>query len=137
MLIRLRGKEKRRQNLPPLLFYLNRLTGKPARSTHILVSTASTSAAAAAAAASAISAAAAAASAAVATAAAASATSAGAIFTGLGYIDGQGSALMVLAVESGDRRLRLGLRGHLDESKALGAAGIAVGDHFGGLDCAM
>jgi len=107
-------------------------TGKSARRTFDLVPAAASAAATTAAAASAT-------AATITTAATttAAATGAGAIFAGLGHINGKGSAGVILAVQSGDSRLRLGFRSHLDESKAFGAAGIAVSDHFGGLDGAM
>jgi hypothetical protein len=71
--------------------------------------------------------------AAVAAAAAATTTAAatGAIFAGFGDINGERPASVILAVEGGDGRLGLGVGGHLDESKAFGSAGIAVGDNFG------
>ena len=66
-----------------------------------------------------------------ASATAAATTATGAVFAGLGHVNGQSSAGVILAIQGSDRRLCLGLRGHLDESKAFGAAGVAVGDHFG------
>jgi hypothetical protein len=44
---------------------------------------------------------------------------------------------VLLAVEGGDGRLGLVVVAHLDEPEALGAAGVAVGDHFGALDLAV
>jgi hypothetical protein len=144
MSILLNGKQERRQNLPPLPI-VSMQNGQNARRTLDLVPAAASAAAAAAAAAVTTSAAATTAAAASATAATVTtaattttaATGAGAIFAGLGHINGKGSAGMILAVQRGNSRLCLGFRSHLDESKAFGAAGIAVSDHFGGLDGTM
>ena len=73
------------------------------------------------------------------TAAAVAATTAAtrAIFLGLGFVDGQCAAVVILTVERGDRGLRFLIRPHLDESEALAAAGITVGNDLGGLDAAV
>src|SRR6266571_9511506 len=47
-------------------------------------------------------------------------------FTGLGFIDREGTTLELLALEPLDGGFRRGAVGHLDESKAFGAAGVAV-----------
>src|SRR5262249_13266105 len=46
-----------------------------------------------------------------------------------GLVDGQGTALELLAVEGRDRLV--GAVGHLHETEAAGAAGLAVADHLG------
>src|SRR5688572_17157590 len=66
---------------------------------------------------------------AAATAAAAEATTAAAL-AGLGLVDGQRPAIVLLAVERGDRRLRLFVRTHLHEPEAFAPAGVAVADHL-------
>src|SRR4051794_3243278 len=71
----------------------------------------------------------------LATATAAAAT--GAVFLGLGLIDGEVAAVVGLAVEGGDGGLRLGVAAHLDEAEALAAAGVAVLDDFRALDGAV
>src|SRR5687768_4722615 len=68
---------------------------------------------------------------------AAAAAAARAVFTGLGLVDGEVAAHVVLAVEGGDGRLGLLVGGHLDEPEALGAAGVPVGDDLGALDGAV
>ena len=96
---------------------------------------AATAAAVAAAATTAAAAPAAATTAAVATAAAAA--TARAVFAGLGLVDGQGAAVVLLAVEGGDGGLGLVVAAHLDEAEALAPAGVAVLDDFGALDGAV
>lgn len=49
-----------------------------------------------------------------------------AFFTGTGFIDDQGSAFHLLAIHAVDRRLRFGIRAHLDEAETLGATGFTV-----------
>ena len=61
-------------------------------------------------------------------AAATEATAAGTFFTGLGFIDRQGTAAMFLAVEGGDRGLSLGIAAHLDKAETLGAAAVTIHD---------
>jgi len=137
--ILLYGNQEGRQILPPPLG-ASMLTGQTARFMHDLVTAAASSAAAAAVTTSAAATTAATASAStttVTTAATATTTGAGAIFAGLGDVYGKSTALMVLAVESGNGRLRLGIGSHLDEPKAFRAAGIPVGDYFSGLDSAV
>src|SRR6266481_1689783 len=105
-----------------------------ARECGVLVAIAATAAAAPTAAA-AVSATATTAAATTVTTAAAATTAAatGAVFAGLGFIDREGPAVMLLAVKGGDCRLGLGIRAHLNESETLAAAGLAVGNDFGGL----
>jgi cell wall-associated NlpC family hydrolase len=91
----------------------------------------------AAAAASATTTAAVAAAAAAAAATTAATKSATARFARLGFIDGEGSAFIILAIESGDRGLRLGVAPHFHEAEALAAAGIPVIDDFRALHGAM
>src|SRR5215210_5163879 len=79
-------------------------------------------------------AAAAAATTAVAAAAAAAATAAGTVLTGPGFVDGEGPAAVLLAVERGDGRLGLVIVRHFDEPEALAAAGVPVVDDLGGDD---
>src|SRR5262249_26294045 len=74
-----------------------------------------------------------------ATAAATSATVAtaaatGAILLGPGLVDGQGTAIVLLAVEVGDGGLGLVIGRHFDEAEAAAGAGSAVGDDLGALD---
>src|ERR1700722_20015175 len=65
------------------------------------------------------------------TATAAAATTAARTFlTWLGFIDGQGAAAVLLAVQRGNRRLGLAVSAHLDESETLRPAGVPVGDDF-------
>src|SRR2546425_9814434 len=47
-------------------------------------------------------------------------------FTGLGFIDREGTTLELLALEPLDGGFRRGAVGHLDESKAFAAAGVAA-----------
>ena len=83
-------------------------------------------AAAAAATAAATTAEAAAATAAAATEAATTTTAAA--FAGLGFVDGQVTAIDVLAVESSDRCLRFGVVGHFHKAETAGTARLAVHD---------
>jgi len=66
------------------------------------------------------------ASAAAAAAAVATTAGAGALFTRLGLIDGQGAALELLPVHSGDGLVASGV--HLDEREPTAAAGVAIAD---------
>src|SRR5262249_17145235 len=52
----------------------------------------------------------------------------------LRHVHHQLPALERLVVELADRRLRFGVRGHLDESESAGVTGHAIGDHRGRLD---
>jgi hypothetical protein len=58
------------------------------------------------------------------------ATTTWAIFTRLGLVDGQGTAIVFLAIEGCDCGLGLIVGPHLDESKSLAAAGFPVADDF-------
>src|SRR5947209_5341436 len=90
-------------------------------------------AAAAVAAVSAAAAAVAAAASASATAAAvATAAAAAAVFARAGFVDGQGAAVVLLAVERRDGGVGLGVIGHLHEPEALALAGVPVVDDLGG-----
>src|SRR5256885_1410163 len=71
------------------------------------------------------------------TAAATTTETAAAGFARLGFVDGERAAVLFLAVERGDRGLRFLVRAHLHKPKALAAAGVAVCDHFSGLNLAM
>ncbi len=61
----------------------------------------------------------------------ASATATGTIFTRLGFIDGQCSAVMFLPVERGDRGLSFRIAPHLNESEALAPTRFTVTDDLG------
>ena len=52
------------------------------------------------------------------------AATARAVFAGLGFVDGQRPAAVLLAVQRGDRRLRFVVGAHLDEPEALAPAGV-------------
>jgi hypothetical protein len=84
--------------------------------------------------------AAAAAAAAAATEAASSTTAAAtttAFFTGACFVDGEGSALAVSAVESRDCGLCLLVRGHFHESETLAPASVPIIDDLSGHHLAM
>ena len=49
----------------------------------------------------------------------------------LGLIDGEAAAVMLLVIELPDGRFRFRVAAHLDEPEALGATGLAVGNHLG------
>jgi hypothetical protein len=68
---------------------------------------------------------------------AAAASTEAAFFAGTGFVDGQGSAAMFLAIKGLDGGLRLIVVGHLDESKALAAAGVTIVDHLRRKDLIM
>ena len=51
-----------------------------------------------------------------------------------GRLDDHGAAFQRLAVHAVDGGLRFGVRAHLDEAEALGAAGVAVHHDLGGRD---
>lgn len=74
---------------------------------------------------------------ATATAAVSTAAAATTIFAGAGFIDGEGSATVLLAVECLDGGLGFIVIGHLDEPEPLAAAGVSVVDDLGGKDLAM
>src|SRR4051812_20523295 len=56
---------------------------------------------------------------------------------GLGFVDGEGAAVLLLPVEGGDGGLGLLVAAHLDEAEALAPAGVTVLDHFRALDRAV
>src|SRR4051794_29467173 len=104
-----------------------------AATTTAAVAAAATTAAAATVAAAATTAAAATVSTATATTTAATRT----LFARLGFVDGQGAAIDLLAIEGGDDGLRLFIGRHLDEAEALAAAAVAIGDDFRALHGAV
>lgn len=53
-----------------------------------------------------------------------------AAFLRTGFIHGEIAAFNVLAIECGDRVLRLLIGAHFDETEAFGASGFTVGDHL-------
>jgi hypothetical protein len=55
-----------------------------------------------------------------------------AFFTWACFVDGQGAAVVFLAIERFNRRLGLFIAAHLDETKALAAARFTVVDDLGG-----
>ena len=57
---------------------------------------------------------------------------AAAIFTRLGLVDRQTTAVDFLVVQALDGRLRLSVAAHLHEAEALGAAGVPVHDDLSG-----
>jgi hypothetical protein len=74
-------------------------------------------------------------SAAAATAATATvSTAAATVFFRTGFIDVQGAAIKVLAVEGANGSVRIAVSAHLDECKASGLAGIPVGDYVHAFD---
>jgi hypothetical protein len=99
--------------------------------------TAATTAAAATAAAAVATTAAATATTTVAAAATTAATATWAIFAGLGFVDRQLTAIVLLAIESADGGLRLIVAAHLHESEAFATAGVAIGDYLRRLNRAM
>jgi hypothetical protein len=98
--------------------------------------TTATKAATASAAAAAAAATATAAAAAESTSAAAAAATA-TLFARLGFVHGQRSATMFLAVQGCNCSLCLGIGGHFHETKAFASAGVAVRDDLGALDGPM
>src|SRR5262249_7350606 len=58
-------------------------------------------------------------------------------FARAGFVDGQGAAVVLLAVEGRDRGFRLGVTAHLDEPETLAPPGLPVGDDLGALDRAV
>src|SRR6185503_13585950 len=66
-----------------------------------------------------------------------SSAAAGAGFAGLGFIDGQRPAVLLLAVQSGNRRGGLGVTAHLHESETLASAGFAILNDLSALDRAV
>src|SRR5438105_543750 len=67
-------------------------------------------------------------------AAAATTEAARTLFTRTRFVDDEGAAVEGLAVHAVDGRLGFGVRAHLHEAEALGAAGIAVHHDLGGCD---
>src|SRR5262249_34359585 len=53
---------------------------------------------------------------------------------GLGLVDREATAVVLLVVQALDGRLRLGVAAHLHEAEALAAARVTVLDHLGALD---
>ena len=62
------------------------------------------------------------------TAAVAAPTAAATFLTGLGFVDRQVPAVVVMTVETLDGRLRLGVGPHLHESEPLRAVGVPIDD---------
>jgi hypothetical protein len=58
-------------------------------------------------------------------------------FARAGFIDGKRAAAVLVTIECGDRRRRLVIRGHLDESKTLASSGFPIVDDLGRRDLAM
>jgi hypothetical protein len=54
-----------------------------------------------------------------------------AIFSGLGLIDGEWPAFVVLLVQARNRSLSFGVVSHLDETKSFAAATATVSNHLG------
>src|SRR5688500_13398576 len=102
-----------------------------------LVAVAATAAPAAAAAVAAAATAAAATAVPAAATAAAAATATGAVFAGLGLVDGEVTPVDFLPVQGGDGGLGLLVAAHLDEPESLAAAGVPVLDHLGALHGAV
>lgn len=61
-------------------------------------------------------------------------TTATAIFSGLGFIDGERSAFVVFLVETRNRSLGFGVVSHLDETKSFAATTAAVRNYLGTFD---
>jgi hypothetical protein len=57
-------------------------------------------------------------------------TATGAIFTGFGFVDGERTAVVFLAVQCRNSSLSFIIGPHLDESESLAAAGFPVADDF-------
>jgi hypothetical protein len=53
-------------------------------------------------------------------------TTPGAFFLGSGLIDGQRATVVLLAIQGGNRRLSFVVAGHLDETKTLAPACVAI-----------
>src|SRR5437870_10746413 len=68
---------------------------------------------------------------------AAAATGAGALLARTSLVDREGPAVFVLAVQPGDRRLRLLVVAHFNEAEAFRAAGLAVHNDLGRLNRAV
>jgi hypothetical protein len=66
-----------------------------------------------------------------ATAAAAATTAAGALFTRTCFVDGQRPAVVLLAIEGRDCRLRFLITGHFHEPEPLTAASVPIVDDLG------
>jgi len=56
------------------------------------------------------------------------------IFSGLGLIDGEWPAFVVLLVQALNRSLSFGVVSHLDETKSFAAATATVSNHLGTFD---
>jgi hypothetical protein len=55
-------------------------------------------------------------------------TAAAALFARARFVDGEGAAAVLLAVERRDRRIRFRVAGHLDKSKTFASPGVAIVD---------
>ncbi len=53
-----------------------------------------------------------------------------------GFVDGDGAAIVVRAIQFCDRGLRLGIGCHLDKAETLATSRIAIGDERGGFNSA-
>jgi len=71
------------------------------------------------------------------TAATTTATATGGVFAGTGFVDGQGAAFVLLAVERGNGGLGFGVVGHFNEAKTFAAAGVAIVDDLRAFDLAV
>jgi hypothetical protein len=65
------------------------------------------------------------------------AAAARAIFLGLGFVHGEGSAAMFLAVEGRDRCLSFIFTAHFDEPEPLASAGVPISDDLSAFDSSM
>jgi hypothetical protein len=65
------------------------------------------------------------------------ATATTAAFSGLGFVHGEGSAAVFLAVERCDGRLGLRVTAHLDETETLATTGLPISDNFRALHAAV
>src|SRR4051812_1604940 len=75
--------------------------------------------------------------AATATAAAAPAAATATLFAGTGLVHGEAATLEIAPVERRDGGLRLLVTAHLHEAEALGAPGVTIHDHLGGIHGAV
>jgi hypothetical protein len=71
------------------------------------------------------------------TTAAATATAARTLFLRTSLVDGQRAAIMLLAIESGNRSLCFRIATHLNEAESLAATGFTIRNHLGRLNRAM
>ena len=109
----------------PLVCIKNNLCQQPSRRQRpLLVATASATATTAATAA------------AVAATSTTAATAAAPLFLRPGFVDGQGTSVVLFTAETSDGRLGLLISAHLDKRKTLAAAGVAIFDHLGAPHCA-